>query len=75
MSESMQHHHNVARGSFVDVDGVPQPGPAPKFSRTPGGVQSGCAHAGDHTHAGLEEWGFSASELQGLEASGAIRQR
>lgn len=35
MTEALMHPHNVARGVFVDVEGVPQPGPAPRFSRTP----------------------------------------
>jgi alpha-methylacyl-CoA racemase len=75
MSESIDHPHNVARGSFIEVDGVTQPGPAPKFSRTHSAVHSGCAHAGDHTREGLAQWGFRAAEVAALEASGAIKQR
>ena len=34
LTEAPSHPHNVARGSFVEVDGVVQPAPAPRFSRT-----------------------------------------
>ena len=35
LEEAVRHPDNVARGAFVDVDGVPQPAPAPRLSRTP----------------------------------------
>lgn len=47
-SEAMQHPHNVARGTFVDVNGVTLPGPAPRFSRTASSAGTPC-HAGTHT--------------------------
>ncbi|MCH9673364.1 MAG: CoA transferase [Gammaproteobacteria bacterium] len=75
MSESMEHHHNVHRGSYIDVDGVRQPGPAPRFLRTPSEVPRGCAFAGEHTEEVLSDWGFSASDIGALTASGAARQR
>ena len=37
LSEAPEHPHNRARGSFVEVGGVTQPAPAPRFSRTPWG--------------------------------------
>ena len=43
LSEAMRHPHNVERGAFVEVDGVRQPAPAPKFSRTPAAVQGAAA--------------------------------
>ena len=75
MSEALEHAHNVDRGSFVNIDDVPQPAPAPRFERTPGKVQMGSAHTGEHTNEALAEWGFDAAYLSELEASGAIRQR
>jgi alpha-methylacyl-CoA racemase len=39
LSEVPKHPHNLARGAFVDVDGVSQPAPAPRFSRTPSAIQ------------------------------------
>ncbi len=75
MGEAIQHPHNVARGTFVEVDGFKQPGPAPKFSRTPSKTPMGVAYAGQHTKEGLIDWGFSAGEVADLEAAGAIKQR
>ena len=74
MTEAMGHHHNVARGSFVDVDGVRQPGPAPVFEGTPSSVPRGCAHAGEHTNEVLSEWGFAEAEIAALGEAGAVRQ-
>ena len=75
MSEALDHPHNVARGTFVTIDNVPQPGPVPRFERTPGTVSMGCAHIGEHTQDVLAEWGFSTDEINALQASGAARQR
>ncbi len=75
MSEAMEHHHNVARGSFVEVDGFKQPGPAPKFLRTPSKTRMGVAYAGEHSKEALADWGYAAAEIDKLTASGAIKQR
>ncbi|MET4698487.1 alpha-methylacyl-CoA racemase [Constrictibacter sp. MBR-5] len=72
MSEAMKHPQNVARGSFVTVDGVPQPGPAPRFSRTAGEIQRPPAKAGEHTDEALAAWGFSQDEIAKLRAAGAV---
>ncbi|MEC7537459.1 MAG: CaiB/BaiF CoA-transferase family protein [Pseudomonadota bacterium] len=74
-SEAIKHHHNVARNTFVEVDGFPQPGPAPKFSRTESMTPMGCAYAGEHTEEALGEWGFAATDIAALTASGAAKQR
>jgi alpha-methylacyl-CoA racemase len=73
MSEALEHKHNVARDSFVDVAGIRQPGPAPKFLGTPTRVQRPPARVGEHTDAVLKDWGFSAAEIAALHASGAVR--
>ena len=70
--EAPAHPHNRARGTFVEVDGVPQPGPAPRFSRTPGAIGRPPAAPGQHTEEALRDWGFSADELTDLRKSGAI---
>jgi alpha-methylacyl-CoA racemase len=70
MTEAPQHPHNVARGSFVEIDGVTQPAPAPRFSRTAPEIQGPPQSADDR--AALSAWGFSLSEIDALEASGAI---
>jgi len=75
MSEAMEHHHNVARNTFVEVDGFKQPGPAPKFQRTPSHTSRGVAFAGEHSKEVLADWGYAADEIARLERTGAIKQR
>jgi alpha-methylacyl-CoA racemase len=75
MQEAPNHPHNRRRGTFVEVDGVVQPAPAPRFSRTPSGIQRPPATPGEHTDEALREWGFSAAELSQLRGSGAIGAR
>jgi alpha-methylacyl-CoA racemase len=72
MSEALSHPHNVHRRSFVEVDGIPQPGPAPRFVGTPTRVQRPPARVGEHTEAILKDWGFSADEIADLHRSGAV---
>lgn len=74
MSEAMDHHHNVARESFVEVDGYKQPAPAPRFLGTPTKVESGATSAGEHTRDTLTAWGFAADEVSRLESTGAVKQ-
>ncbi|HWD57017.1 MAG TPA: CaiB/BaiF CoA-transferase family protein [Stellaceae bacterium] len=73
MSEAIEHEHNRHRGSFVEVDGVAQPAPAPRFSATPTSVQNPPARAGQHTGDILKDWGFSAGEIAALHQSGAVK--
>jgi alpha-methylacyl-CoA racemase len=73
MSEAVSHPHNVARQAFVEVAGVPQPAPAPRFSRTPGAVQGPPARPGEHTDEVLADWvGAGPDEAAALRVSGAI---
>jgi alpha-methylacyl-CoA racemase len=74
MEEAPKHPHNRHRDTFVEVEGVVQPGPAPRFSRTPGKVQRPPASPGEHTEEALGDWGFSSAELEKLRAQGAIVQ-
>jgi alpha-methylacyl-CoA racemase len=73
MSEATEHPHIRARSTVVDDYGVQQPAPAPRFSRTPGGIQGPPAWPGEHTDAVLTDWGFTADELAKLRDAGAIR--
>jgi alpha-methylacyl-CoA racemase len=66
------HPHLVARGIFVDKDGVRQPAPAPRFSRTPTSLGSAPARPGEHTRAALTDWGVAG--VDELLASGAAVQ-
>ena len=70
--EAPAHPHNVARGTFIEIDGVIQPAPAPRFSRTPGGVQRPPAEPGEHTESVLADWGFTPTEIESLRGTGAI---
>jgi alpha-methylacyl-CoA racemase len=56
----------------VDVGGVRQPGPVPRFSRTPGAITSPPPPAGTDTDAGLAAWGVGADERTALRRAGAI---
>ncbi len=70
--EAFEHPHAKTRGSFVDVEGIKQPVPAPRFSRTPIGIKSGPPELGANTAAGLASWGMSEDEISNLIDSKAI---
>jgi alpha-methylacyl-CoA racemase len=72
MGDAAQHPHNVARGTFIEVAGVTQPRPAPRFSRTEPVVVSAPAHAGQHSRAVLADWGIDPDRIDALVASGAV---
>ena len=71
-AEARQHPHNLARGTFVEVDGTGQPAPAPRFSRTPGEVARPPARPGSHTDEVLAERGFAPDEIAKLRGAGAV---
>jgi alpha-methylacyl-CoA racemase len=70
--EAHLHPHNQARNTFVEVEGVIQPGPAPRFSRTPSAVSKPPSLAGADTVTGLLEWGIEESTIAKLQESGAL---
>ncbi len=72
LAEAPKHPHNQARETFVDYAGVLQPAPAPRFSRTPGEIQSAAARVGEHSEQVLADWGFSTERIARLQAEGAI---
>jgi alpha-methylacyl-CoA racemase len=72
MTECQKHPHVRARQTFVEVAGAPQPGPAPRFSRSTVAVQGPPPHPGQHTDEVLADYGFSAEEIRGLRAAKAI---
>ncbi len=73
MSEALEHKHNRHRESFVEIEGIAQPGPAPRFLGTPTRVQSPPARVGAHTDEVLRDWGFSAAEIAALHENGAVK--
>ena len=72
VSEAAQHPHVAARGTWVERDGLTQPAPAPRFSRTPGELGDGPSVAGGDTRAALTAWGVE--DVEGLIESGAAVQ-
>ncbi len=72
LSEAPHHPHNAARQSFVEVEGVMQPAPAPRFSRTPGAVARPPASPGEHTDDVLVDWGFDTDDIEKLRSIGAV---
>jgi len=72
VSEAVEHPHNVARGTFVDIGGIVQPGPAPRLSATPGEIRRPPPHEGQHTDELLEGVGLGDDEVAALRGSGAV---
>lgn len=72
LDEAPDHPHNVARRTFVEADGIVQPAPAPRFSRTEASLSRGPSPAGADTRSALRDWGFSDPDLDELEQVGAI---
>jgi alpha-methylacyl-CoA racemase len=73
LAEARSHPHAQARGAFLDVAGVAQPAPAPRFSRSVPGQPRPAPEPGADTAAVLAEAGFSTDELAALTAAGVIR--
>ncbi|MET0408238.1 MAG: CaiB/BaiF CoA-transferase family protein [Hyphomicrobium sp.] len=72
LSEAPQHPHNRVRETFVDIAGVTQPGPAPRFSRSQTALPHAAPVIGANAQEILRDWGFSPDELDGLRQSGAL---
>ena len=72
LEEAPEHAHMKARGAFIEIAGVKQPAPAPRFSRTPGEVRCPPCVPGNDTVAILEEAGFSREEVAQLEGEGVV---
>jgi alpha-methylacyl-CoA racemase len=74
IGEAPHHSHHIARESFVEVDGVVQPAPAPRFSRTAPSEPAPPSLAGDHTREVLDEIGVGPEAIENLLDTGAVRQ-
>ena len=72
LAEAPVHPHNCARATFIERDGVVQPAPAPRFSRTPGSIGRGAPQRGEGGAAALADWGFDAATLDRFRANGAL---
>jgi alpha-methylacyl-CoA racemase len=73
MDEAPLHAHNRERSTFIEVDGVTQPAPAPRFSRTSPETPTCPDTVGQHTEEVLTRWGLAESEIAELKDKGAIR--
>lgn len=71
-SEAVDHPHLAARRTYIEIDGITQPAPAPRFSRTPGTVAMPPGGPGAHTHEALTAWGIA--DVDRLIDSGAAVQ-
>ena len=72
MTEAPQHPHNKERKTFIDLEGVTQPAPAPRFSRTEPEVVSSPSIVGEHTNEVLSSIGLSEEDISTLKTSGAV---
>jgi alpha-methylacyl-CoA racemase len=72
MSEAANDEHIKARKTIIERNGVQQPAPAPRFSRTAPEVERDAPWPGQHTDEALRDWGVDASEVTKLREAGAI---
>lgn len=65
--------HSVQRNAFIDIEGVSQPAPAPRFDRTPAVAHPSAPRIpGEDTEVALGEWGFASDEIELLLGSGVV---
>ncbi len=72
LADAPRHPHLAARRTFVEHDGITQPAPAPRFSRTPASLGMPPGGPGAHTRDALTAWGIE--DVDALLASGAATQ-
>ena len=72
--EAPDHPHNKARETFVEIDGVVQPAPAPRFDRSVPQISHGARIPGQDTNAVLASFGFSDADIQELGANKVVAQ-
>ena len=72
LEEAPNHPHNQDRDTFVDFEGVTQPAPAPRFSRTQGKIQSSASLIGENSEEILEKWGFTNDQINNMRDNNTI---
>ena len=70
--DAIDHPHNRARDTFVEIEGLHQAAAAPRFSRTSPQTPGAAAPPGAHTDGILAEFGFDAAEIGRLREAGAV---
>ncbi|MCY1398484.1 Bile acid-CoA hydrolase [compost metagenome] len=69
-AEAANHPHHRARGSFIEVNGINQPGPAPRFLGTPTATPRPAPGRGEQGAAALQDWGLTAEAIERLCTQG-----
>ena len=72
LDEAPKHPHNAARKTFVEVEGVLQPAPTPRFSRTRPEIQGPPRMSREDTESALLDWGLTRQEIEELRAADVI---
>ena len=73
MTEAVGHPHNVSRKTYVEIDGVEQPAPAPRFSKTPSEIQCGPQACGLQGREALAAWGISPERIAQMMQQGTLK--
>jgi alpha-methylacyl-CoA racemase len=74
-TESRHDAHRLARGGTIEIDGIAQPAPAPRFARTPGAARRPPPERGAGGHSALQDWGFAPAGIEELAGLGVGFQR
>ena len=74
LDEVHEHPHNIARNSFREIDGIVQPAPAPRFSRSEPATPTGSRLPGQDSRVVLQDAGFSDAEIESMISSGAVTE-
>jgi len=72
MGEALKYPQNVARKTFVEIEGVPQPAPAPRFSRTSPEIRGPALMGPEYTETALSDWGITPDEIDKLKTADVI---
>ncbi|MES3001367.1 MAG: CaiB/BaiF CoA-transferase family protein [Pseudomonadota bacterium] len=75
MKEAPAHPHNAARNAFLEIDGIVQPAPAPRFDRTPTGIPTPPQAPGEGSRAALADWGWDKAAIDALCEAGVVTQK
>ena len=74
LDEVHEHPHNIARNSFLEIDGIVQPAPAPRFSRSEPATPTGSRLPGQDSRVVLQDAGFTDAEIDSMISSGAVTE-
>ncbi|MEZ5482630.1 MAG: CaiB/BaiF CoA-transferase family protein [Porticoccaceae bacterium] len=72
INEAVHHPHNQYRKTHVDIDGVINPAPAPRFRHTPSEITKTPSAIGEDSSEVLAAWGYSETAIDDLKAKGVI---